>query len=93
MPKDRKWLGYRHQVSMIAIAPSKTPPEPQKEDNRDNQAKEDYEIVEPAQAPPAFEEGSQATQEELQEVNLGSYEEPRPSFISGNMSPKEKDIF
>lgn len=52
--------------------------------------KEADEIVELAQAPPEFKEGGQLTQEEFQEVNLGSDEEPQPTFISENMSTKRK---
>lgn len=43
--------------------------------------------------PPALEEGGQATHDELLEINLDSDEEPRPTFISGSMSSKKKDMY
>jgi len=40
-------------------------------------------------APPEFEEGGQATVDELREVNLGTDEDPRPTFISASLSEDE----
>lgn len=72
---------------------SKAPSWPQKECDRDDQAEEGKETFDPAQAPPAFEKGGQANQDELQEVNIGSDEEPQPMFIRGNMSTEENDTY
>lgn len=44
----------------------------------------------PGKGPPKFEDGEQATTEELQGVNIGSDGELRPTFISENMSLKGK---
>lgn len=40
-------------------------------------------------APPQFEEGGQATVNDLIEVNLGTKEDPRPSFISATLNKEE----
>ena len=42
-------------------------------------------------APPALEDGVQATIDDLKEINLGTTEEPRPSFISALLIPKEEE--
>lgn len=47
----------------------------------------------PKEAPPEFEEGLQATQDKLQEINLGMDVEPRPTFINENMSAKERKTY
>lgn len=57
-PKDRKKLGYRHQLSVITISRSKTSPKPQKEGNTDEQTEGGEKTVEPTQVPLEFEEGS-----------------------------------
>lgn len=75
MPNYRKGLGYWYQVAMIINAPSSAPLEPKGESGKDNQTGEDNVVVGPVQAPSAFEEGGQATQDELQEINLGSDQE------------------
>lgn len=90
MPKDQNGSRYRHQVSMITIAPSKAFPEPPKECNKDDQTKEGDKIVEHAHAPLAFEKGEQDTPDELLEVNLGSNEEPRLHLLVGICPPKIK---
>ncbi|XP_020524745.1 uncharacterized protein LOC110007553 [Amborella trichopoda] len=45
------------------------------------------------EAPKEWEEDGQATADELEEINLGDEVDPRPTFISKNMSPKEKEEF
>lgn len=47
----------------------------------------------PAETPPRFEKGGQATQDKLQDANLGADGEVRPTFISGNMSLNEKENY
>ena len=42
------------------------------------------------EAPPALEDRVQATVDELKEINLGTIEEPRPTFISLLLTPEEK---
>ena len=37
---------------------------------------------EPGEAPQAFEDGGQANIDELKELNLGTYEDPRPIYVS-----------
>lgn len=81
---------------MVTITPSKAPRQPQKE-GMGGKTEDSDETVGSAQANPTFEEGGssrgQATQNQLQEVNLGSDEEPRHIFISGNMSPNKKGTY
>lgn len=43
--------------------------------------------------PSEFEEGGQATPNELQEVNLGTYKDHQPTFIYINMSLDEKELY
>ena len=43
------------------------------------------------EAPTALEDGVQATVDELKEINLGTIEEPRPTFISALLTPKEEE--
>ncbi|XP_030940238.1 uncharacterized protein LOC115965196 [Quercus lobata] len=43
------------------------------------------------EAPPALEDGGQATVDELKEINLGTAEEPRPTFISALLTPEEEE--
>ena len=42
------------------------------------------------EAPPALENGGQATVDELKEINLEIAEEPRPTFISALLTPKKE---
>lgn len=74
MPKDQKGLGYQYQVIMVTIEPPKGPPGLSKSLDKDIQAEESDETVKPTQVPLALEEGSQATQDELLEINLGTSE-------------------
>ena len=56
--------------------------------------KEDSFIEDDAEgAPPTFEEGVQATVDELKEVNIGTIEDPRPIFINANLSLEEEDAY
>ncbi|KAA0035661.1 uncharacterized protein E5676_scaffold455G00860 [Cucumis melo var. makuwa] len=41
-------------------------------------------------APQSVEDGGQSTTDELKEVNLGTIEEPRPTFISASLSSEEE---
>ncbi|KAA0052799.1 uncharacterized protein E5676_scaffold148G00410 [Cucumis melo var. makuwa] len=41
-------------------------------------------------APQSLEDGGQSTVDELKEVNLGTIEEPRPTFISASLSSEEE---
>ena len=43
------------------------------------------------EAPSALEDGVQATVDELKEINLGTTEESRPTFISALLTPKEEE--
>ena len=43
------------------------------------------------EAPPALEDGVQATVDELKEINLGTTEEPRPTFISVLLTPEGEE--
>ncbi|TYK28162.1 uncharacterized protein E5676_scaffold289G00760 [Cucumis melo var. makuwa] len=42
------------------------------------------------EAPQSLEDGGQSTVDELKEVNLGTIEEPRPTFISASLSSEEE---
>ena len=42
------------------------------------------------EASSSFEEGNQATIDELKEVNIGTDEDPRPIFVNACLSPKEE---
>ena len=59
------------------------------EDTKEDSPIEDY--VE--DAPPTFEEGVQATIDELKEVNIGTTKDPRPIFINANLSLEEEDAY
>ena len=43
--------------------------------------------------PPTFEEGVQATVDELKEINIGSAEDPKPICVNANLSPKEEHAY
>lgn len=77
---------------MIMVASLKNFSESLKEDDEDVRIEKGDETFEPTQVPLVFEEGGQATQDELLEINFGSDEDPRPTSISRSMSLKEKDI-
>ena len=42
------------------------------------------------EAPSPLEDGDQSTIDELKEVNLGTIEEPRPTFISAQLTDEEE---
>lgn len=54
----------------------------------ENQTEDDL-IVDLKEAPKELEEGGQATVDELKERNLGTEEDPKPTFISANL-PHDK---
>jgi hypothetical protein len=39
---------------------------------------------------PTFEEGAQATVDELKEINIGSAEDSKPICVNANLSPEEE---
>ena len=43
------------------------------------------------ETPLAFEDGRQATVDELKEINLGTTKEPRPTFISALLTPEKEE--
>ena len=45
---------------------------------------------EPELAPSTFEEGGQATVDDLKQLNLGTEDDPRPIFISALLKPQEE---
>lgn len=53
----------------------------------------DAEDEEVEEAPPALEDGGQATVDELKEVNLGTAKEPRPTFINALLTPEEEEEY
>lgn len=93
MPKDGKGLGYQYQMMMVIVASPEDSPGPSESHDKDLQTEKDDETVEPTQLRPALEEGGQATQVELLEINLHTSKDPRPTFINGSMSPREKDAY
>ena len=48
-------------------------------------------IVQPA--PPQMEEGGQATIDDLQEINLGTVDDPKPIFVSASLTPQELEEY
>ena len=51
---------------------------------------EEYKFIDSAQlAPPQIEDGGQATVDELQEINLGTNEDPKPIFVSALLTPEK----
>lgn len=51
-----------------------------------------YLIEDPGPAPSQFKKGSQATLDELLEINLATEYEPRPTFIIRRIVPKENEV-
>ncbi|XP_075086299.1 uncharacterized protein LOC142169006 [Nicotiana tabacum] len=45
------------------------------------------------EAPPQLEDGGKSTIDELKELNLGTLEDPRPTFISELLTPQEEDEY
>jgi len=50
-------------------------------------------VAEVQPAPPQFEEGGQATVDDLKKVHLGTEEDRRPTFISANMPAEEREVY
>jgi len=46
--------------------------------------------IELAETPKTFEDGDQATVDDLKELNLGTNEEPRPIYVSSSLTPEEE---
>jgi len=46
--------------------------------------------IELAETPKTFEDGGQATVDELKELNLGTNDEPRPIYVSSFLTPEEE---
>ena len=44
-------------------------------------------------ASPTFEEGVQATVDELKEINIANAEDPKPICVNANLSPKEEHAY
>ena len=74
-------LGYQAIVHMVAI----------QEGSSSEKYPKSHELIEVQSAPPQLEDGGQATVDELVEINLGTSEEPRPVFISANLSEDERE--
>ncbi|KAG9447255.1 hypothetical protein H6P81_013383 [Aristolochia fimbriata] len=53
----------------------------------DDQEEEDFVLKE---APAEFEEGGQATVDELKKIDLGTAEDPRPTFLSASLTAEEE---
>ncbi|XP_039130916.1 LOW QUALITY PROTEIN: uncharacterized protein LOC120267326 [Dioscorea cayenensis subsp. rotundata] len=51
------------------------------------------EVVKMKSAPPELEDGGQATIDELIEINLGSDEDRRPTFLSAQLTEEQKESF
>ncbi|CAL8989853.1 unnamed protein product [Prunus brigantina] len=60
--------------------------------DQDPQNGEEFiDIVQPA--PPQMEEGGQATIDDLQEINLGTVDNPKPIFVSALLTPQELEEY
>jgi len=46
--------------------------------------------IELAETPKTFEDGGQATVDDLKELNLGTNEEPRPIYVSSSLTVEEE---
>ena len=44
-------------------------------------------------ASPTFEEGVQATVDELKEINIANAEDPKPICVNANLSPEEENAY
>uniref|UniRef100_A0A803MDQ2 Integrase catalytic domain-containing protein n=1 Tax=Chenopodium quinoa TaxID=63459 RepID=A0A803MDQ2_CHEQI len=51
------------------------------------------EEVEPTEAPRTLEDGGQSTVDDLKELNLGTTDEPRPIYVSAQLSPNEEKAY
>jgi hypothetical protein len=52
---------------------------------------EQGEVLDAAPAPQQLEDGVQLTIDELLEINLGTEDDPRPTFVSVRLTPKERE--
>ena len=51
------------------------------------------EVLNPTPAPPQLEDGGQQTTDELVEINLGSEDDPRPTFVSATLTLEEREYY
>jgi len=51
------------------------------------------EVLNAAPAPPQLEDGGQQTFDELVEINLGSEDDPRPTFVSASLTLEEREDY
>ena len=64
------------------------------EDEKEENGDKSTEFIDNAQpAPPQIEDGGQATVDELQEINLGTYDEPKPIFVSALLTLEELEDY
>ena len=56
-------------------------------------AKEVTQLKDAQEAPTSFEKGNQGTIDELKQVNLGTEQEPRPTFISACLTLEEEKSY
>ncbi|CAL9017106.1 unnamed protein product [Prunus brigantina] len=61
------------------------------QDDNPPDIEEFIDIVQPA--PPQMEEGGQATIDDLQEINLGTADSPKPIFVSASLTPQELEEY
>jgi hypothetical protein len=54
---------------------------------------EQGEVIEAAPAPQQLEDGVQLTIDELVEINLGTEDDPRPTFVSASLTPEERENY
>ena len=54
---------------------------------------EQGEVLDAAPAPQQIEDGGQLTIDELVEINLGTEEDPRPTFVSASLTPEERENY
>jgi hypothetical protein len=50
-------------------------------------------VAEAEPAPPELDDGGQATVDELIEINLGTEDDPRPTFISASLTEEEQEAY
>ncbi|KAI5312915.1 hypothetical protein L3X38_042089 [Prunus dulcis] len=61
------------------------------QDDDPQDIEEFIDIVQPA--PPQMEEGGQATIDDLQDINLGTVDDPKPIFVSVSLTPQELEEY
>ncbi|KAA0041300.1 uncharacterized protein E5676_scaffold145G00140 [Cucumis melo var. makuwa] len=104
IPVLRKGLRYKSQGSLNVKRHDVILTNPKKEDSEQGEGEtschhitilEELEIETPEEdkedAQQSLEDGGQSTVDELKEVNLGTIEEPRPTFINVSLSSEEED--